>query len=211
RAFARRTIAAFEATGADAFVVNAAGCGSAMKEYGPLLDDDPAWAERAARFAERVRDVSELLAELGPSALRRPLPMVAAYHQACHLGHAQGVRTAPRALLRSIPGLELREVPDAELCCGSAGIYNIVEPGPAHELGRRKAEAVTGTGADVIITSNPGCVMQIAAALEDAGRPLPIVHIAEVLDASLRGRPGNELIRPGRTRPSPGSDRPTRG
>jgi glycolate dehydrogenase iron-sulfur subunit len=189
QAFARRTIATFEAEDVDAVVVNAAGCGSALKEYGHLLRDDPEWGERARRFSARVRDLSELLVDVGPAAPRQPLPVVAAYHDACHLGHAQRIRTQPRALLRGIPGLELREVPEADLCCGSAGIYNILEPEPARALGARKAEGVLATGAQLLVTSNPGCAMQIRAALDAAGRSLAIVHLAEVLDASIRGRP----------------------
>jgi glycolate oxidase iron-sulfur subunit len=194
RVFARRTIEGFEAADVDAIVVNAAGCGSAVKEYGHLLRDEPGWADRARRFSARVRDLSELLVELGETAPRHALPVVAAYHEACHLGHAQRVRTQPRALLRSIPGLELREVGDADQCCGSAGIYNIVEPEPARELGRRKADAVAATGARLLVTSNPGCAMQIRAALEASGRPLAIVHLAEILDASIQGRTAAALV-----------------
>jgi glycolate dehydrogenase iron-sulfur subunit len=187
QSFARRTIAAFEAEDVDAIVVNAAGCGSVLKEYGHLLCDDPRWAERARRFSARVRDLSELLVEVGPAAPRHLLPVVAAYHDACHLGHAQRIRTQPRALLRGIPGLELREVPEADLCCGSAGIYNILEPEPARALGARKASGVVATGAQLLVTSNPGCAMQIRTALDASGRSLAILHLAEVLDASIRG------------------------
>ncbi len=128
-------------------VVNAAGCGSAMKDYGHVLRDEPDWAERAAAFAERVRDVSEFLAEAGPRAERRPVELRVAYHDACHLAHAQGVRAQPRELLRGIPGLELLEPDEWELCCGSAGIYNLVQPEPAAELGERKARNLLDTGA----------------------------------------------------------------
>ena len=193
-AFARATIARLAATGADYVAVNAAGCGSAMKEYGYLLRDDPAWAERAAAFAARVRDVSELLAELEPVARRHPLPLTAAYHDACHLAHAQGVRAQPRALLGGIPGLELREIPEAELCCGSAGIWNLLEPGPARELGDRKAGNVLATGADLLVSANPGCLMQLGTALGRRGRRLPAAHTMEVLDASIRGLPAGALL-----------------
>jgi glycolate oxidase iron-sulfur subunit len=197
-AFARRTIDTFDAAGVEHVVVNAAGCGSSMKEYAELLADDPSYAERAKRFAANVRDVSELLAELGPVAGRHPLPVTVAYHDACHLGHAQGVRTQPRELLRGIPGLELREIADPEICCGSAGIYNVVNPEPARELGDRKARAVLDTGADLLVTANPGCLMQVAGSLNrmasgaDRGgargaRPIHLAHTVEVLDASLRG------------------------
>jgi glycolate oxidase iron-sulfur subunit len=184
---AKRTIATFEDAGVDAVVVNVAGCGSSMKEYGRLLAGDPEWAERAARFSASCRDVSELLAELGPVAERHPLPVVVAYHDACHLSHAQGVRAQPRDLLRGIPGLELREIADADICCGSAGIYNLVNPKPARELGDRKAESVRATGADLLVTANPGCLMQIDSALRRAGERMALAHTIEVLDASIRG------------------------
>jgi glycolate oxidase iron-sulfur subunit len=187
-AFARRTVDAFEAAGVEQVVVNSAGCGSSMKEYAELLADDASYAARAERFAAGVRDVSELLAELGPVAGRHPLPVTVAYHDACHLGHAQGVRAQPRELLRGIPGLELREIADPEICCGSAGIYNVVSPAPARDLGDRKARAVLDTGADLLVTANPGCLMQVASSLNRmAARPVHLAHTVEVLDASLRG------------------------
>ena len=141
--------------------MNAAGCGSTMKEYAELLADDPAYAERARVFADRVRDVAEILAELGPVAQRHPLELTVAYHDACHLAHAQGIRAQPRSLLTAIPGLELREISEPELCCGSAGIYNILNPEPARELGDRKAANIVATGAQVLVTANPGCLMQV--------------------------------------------------
>ena len=194
QAFARAAIEAFEAAGVEQVVVNAAGCGSAMKEYGHLLRDDPAWAERAAAFSARVRDLSELLAELGPAAERHPLPVTVAWHDACHLAHAQGIRAEPRKLLAGIPGLELREIREPEICCGSAGIYNLVEPQPAGELGDRKAAGVVATGAELLVTSNPGCLMQLRAALERRGQRLPMAHVAEVLDASIQGRDPARLL-----------------
>ena len=139
QAYARKLIDTFEDSGVEYVVVNSAGCGSTMKEYAELLADDPAYADRAKGFADRVRDVAEILDELGPVAPRHPLELTVAYHDACHLGHAQGVRAQPRRLLEAIPGLELREIAEAELCCGSAGIYNILNPEPARELGDRKA------------------------------------------------------------------------
>ncbi len=194
-AFARRTIDVFEAAGVEHVVVNAAGCGSSMKEYAELLADDPAYAERAARFAGSVRDVSELLAELGPVAPRHPLPVTVAYHDACHLGHAQGVRAQPRALLRAIPGLELREIADPEICCGSAGVYNVLFPQAAGELGDRKARSVLATGAELLVTANPGCLMQVAASVERLGGRLDLAHTVEVLDASMRGRTVEQMTR----------------
>jgi glycolate oxidase iron-sulfur subunit len=186
RARARATIAAFE--DCDVVVLNAAGCGSAMKDYGHLFRDDPDWADRAKAFAAKVRDVTELLAEQEPVAERRPVPLVLAYHDACHLAHAQGVRAQPRELLRAIPGLELREPAEWELCCGSAGIYNLVKPEPAAELGERKAKNLLATGAEAIAAANPGCAIQIAAHTADLGRELPVYHPIEILDASLTGR-----------------------
>jgi glycolate oxidase iron-sulfur subunit len=184
KARARDTIAAFE--GCETIVVNAAGCGSAMKDYGHLFRDDPAWAGRAEAFSAKVRDVHELLADVEPQAERKPLDLTVAYHDACHLAHAQGVRSQPRELLRTIPGLELREPADWELCCGSAGIYNLLEPKTGRELGSRKAAAILAAEPDIVATANPGCAIQIAAALRRAGHPgLPIVHPVELVAASL--------------------------
>ncbi|HEY6424954.1 MAG TPA: glycolate oxidase subunit GlcF [Pseudonocardiaceae bacterium] len=187
--FARALIDCFDATGVDHVVVNAAGCGSAMKEYSHLLRDDPHYAARAAAFVERTRDVSELLVELGPVAPRHPLDVTIAYHDACHLGHAQGIRSQPRELLRGIPGLALREIAEADLCCGSAGVYNLLNPEPATELGDRKAANVLATGASVLVTANPGCLMQIAASTQRLGTHLTLAHTVTVLDASIRGVP----------------------
>jgi glycolate oxidase iron-sulfur subunit len=191
--FARRLVDTFESTGVERVVVNAAGCGSTMKEYAELLADDPAYADRARAFSDRVRDITEVLDELGPVAPRHPLEMTVAYHDACHLAHAQGIRAQPRKLLRAIPGLELREIADPELCCGSAGVYNILNPEPARELGDRKAANIVATGAEVLVTANPGCLMQVSSALQRAersvpsGRPMGMAHTIEVLDASIRG------------------------
>ena len=194
RRFARRTIAVFEQAGVDTVVVNSAGCGSAMKEYAELLEGDGGWGRRAAALSARVRDLSEFLADLGPAARRYPLPVKAAYHDACHLGHAQLITAPPRALLGGIPELLLTEIPNGSTCCGSAGIYNLVQPGPARELGERKADAVASTGARLLIAANPGCTLQISAALADRGQVLPVAHLAEVLDASLRGIPVGRLL-----------------
>jgi glycolate oxidase iron-sulfur subunit len=192
--FARATIEAFERAGVDAVIVNAAGCGSAMKEYERLLASDPDWADRAAAFSTTVRDFSEFLAELGPVAVRSELAVTVAYHDACHLGHAQRITAQPRALLRGVPGLALTEIADAGTCCGSAGIYNLVQPEAAAQLGERKARAVAATGADLLVSANPGCSLQIAQALTTAGRPMPVAHVAEVLDASIRGLPLGSLL-----------------
>jgi glycolate oxidase iron-sulfur subunit len=193
--FARAMVDAFDLIDIDYFVVNAAGCGSTLKTYGDLLRDDPAYAQRAAAFAGKVRDLSEVLVELGPVARRHPLPITVAYHDACHLGHAQGVRAQPRTLLRGIPGLELREIADPEICCGSAGVWNVFNPEPANELGDRKARDVLATGAQLLVTANPGCLMQIAAATGRAGARIGVAHTAQVLDASILGRSVDELVR----------------
>ena len=192
RALARQTIAAFEKAGADRdvdyVVVNAAGCGSSMKEYGELLAGDPAWAERARAFAGRVRDASELVDALGPPrAVRHPMPMRVAYQDACHLAHAQGIRQAPRNVLASIPGVELLPIADADVCCGSAGIYNLVEPETARQLGDRKAGCIAAVNPDVIASANPGCTLQIAAAGRRRGQDWRVLHPMELLDASIRG------------------------
>ena len=192
--FARRLIDTFERTGMDYFVVNAAGCGSSLKEYDTLLADDPAYASRAAAFTAKVRDLAELLDALGPVAPRHPLPMTVAYHDACHLAHAQGIRAQPRSLLRGIPGLELREIADPEICCGSAGIWNVLNPVPAAALGDRKAANVLATGARLLVTANPGCLMQVAAAVGRTGGHIALAHTAQVLDASLRGLPVSTLV-----------------
>jgi len=198
--YARRLVDTFERADVDLLVVNAAGCGSTMKDYARLLADDPAYAERARALAEKVRDVAEVLDELGPVAERHPLEVSVAYHDACHLAHAQGVRAQPRRLLAGIPGLELREIAEPELCCGSAGIYNILNPEPARELGDRKAANIVATGAELLVTANPGCLMQVASAIDRSGHPMGMAHTVEVLDASIRGVPA-ESLREG-TRPS---------
>jgi glycolate oxidase iron-sulfur subunit len=183
---AKATIEAFERF--DHVVVNAAGCGSAIKDYGHLLRDDPEWRERAEAVAAKARDVHELLAAVEPRAPRKPVELKVAYHDACHLAHAQGVRSQPRELLRQIPGLQLVEPAEWELCCGSAGIYNLTRPGPAAELGERKADNLIATGADVIAAANPGCTLQIAAHLQRKGHPLEILHPMQLLARSLHGR-----------------------
>jgi glycolate oxidase iron-sulfur subunit len=185
RELARATIEAF--ADCDAVVVNAAGCGSAMKDYAHLLRDDPDWADRAAEFSSRVHDVSELLAFDDPVAPRHPVNMKVAYHDACHLAHAQAVRTPPRDVLRAIPGLELVEPEEWEICCGSAGIWNLVNPEPAAELGARKARNLLATGAEAVAAGNPGCALQIAAHAERLGRALPVLHPVELVDMSIRG------------------------
>jgi glycolate oxidase iron-sulfur subunit len=185
RTLARRLIATFERAGVDAIVVNAAGCGSAMKEYEALLGEDRRWAARARALAAKTRDLTQFLVELGPRAPRHPVPLRVAYQDACHLAHGQGVRVEPRSLLAAIPELELIELAEPELCCGSAGIYNLLQSEAARELGDRKATHVLQTTADLVVTGNPGCVMQLTAALRRRGSELPVVATATLLDAAL--------------------------
>ena len=192
--FARNLIETFEHADVDAIIVNSAGCGSAMKEYGDLLAGDPAWAARATELSAKVADFSEFLADLGPAAERHPLPLTVAYHDACHLAYAQRITGQPRELLKAVPDLIVTELDDSGMCCGSAGIYNLVQPEAAKQLGARKAAAVARTGADLVVSGNPGCALQIASALGAAGSPKPVAHIAEVLDASIRARPATSLL-----------------
>jgi glycolate oxidase iron-sulfur subunit len=180
-ALARETIEAYEDF--DAIAVNVAGCGSGMKDYAHLLADDPEWSERAEAFSAKVKDVSELLADCEPRVVRHPLALKVAYHDACHLAHAQGVREPPRELLRSIPDLELVEPDEWQICCGSAGIYNLVQPEAAAELGKRKAANLAATEPDAIAAGNPGCALQIAGYMD---REVPIYHPMTLLDASQR-------------------------
>jgi glycolate oxidase iron-sulfur subunit len=181
---ARRLIDTFEAADVDAIAVNVAGCGSTMKEYGRLLRDDPRYADRAAAFSAKVRDISELLAGLEPVAPRHPIEGRLAYHDACHLGHGQGIRAEPRAVLGTIPGLQVTDIPEAEICCGSAGIYNMVMPDAGAELGRRKIAKVVSVAPDALATANPGCLLQIRRYLP---QQLPMFHPIELVDASIRG------------------------
>jgi len=182
---ARRLIETFERAGVDAIAVNSAGCGSNIKEYAHLLRDDPEFAERARVIAGKCRDISELIAELGLEKPVNPIRLKVAYHDSCHLQHAQGVRTQPRQLLSAISGIELIELPEAAICCGSAGVFNLIEPATARQLADRKAQLIINSGAQALVSANPGCLLQIAGALKRAGHPLPVVHIIEVVDAAL--------------------------
>lgn len=187
RALARRNIEAFEGLGVDAIVINAAGCGSTLKEYGHLLHDDPAWHERGLAFSRKVKDVHEFLAgiELNRAGLGR-LDVSVTYQEPCHLAHAQRISMQPRALLKAIPGLELREMHESALCCGSAGIYNVTQPEMALALGARKVNNALATGASVIATGNPGCALQLAGELRRRGEQVQVRYIVELLDESYR-------------------------
>jgi glycolate oxidase iron-sulfur subunit len=200
-AMARKMIAAFEAAEVGTIVINAAGCGSTMKEYGYLLRDDPAWAERARAFSAKCKDIAEVLCELEPVAARNPLKMRVAYHDACHLRHAQGIFREPRQVLASVPGLEVAEIAEASLCCGSAGVYNLLQPETATELGDRKVANLLETKAAAVVSANPGCLLQLMAGLRRRGeKAMPAFHMVELLDASIRGVSGVELLREGAAR-----------
>ncbi|HZC08297.1 MAG TPA: (Fe-S)-binding protein [Ktedonobacterales bacterium] len=192
RTLAARNIEAFEASGTAYIISNAAGCGSALKEYGQLFADFPAWRERAEAFAARVRDITELLGDAlarGELSTRfEPLPMTVTYQEPCHLAHAQRITRQPRALLAAIPGLRVVEMVESSLCCGSAGVYNITRPEMAGALGRRKAGHIVATRAQAVVTANPGCALQLRSQLQQMGSDMPVLHIVDLLDAAYRGR-----------------------
>ena len=183
---ARHNIKAFEQSDAEWIVVNAAGCGAALKEYGELLAHDPAWAKRAHAFSVRVRDFSEALAALPSDAPAGSMKAKVTYQDACHLIHAQRVRQQPRDVLTRIPGVTLVEMRDGDRCCGSAGIYNLTEPEMAERLGEQKVANVDQTGADVVVSGNPGCLIQLRAGLARRGSRTRAVHLADFLDAAYR-------------------------
>ncbi len=189
RAMARRNIVAFERSGADVYVVNAAGCGSTLKEYGRLFEDDPAWSKRAAAFSKRVRDITEVLDAMEFRREPRPLDITVTYQEPCHLVHAQRVSAAPRRLLARIPGLQLVEMNESAVCCGSAGIYNLTEPDMANRLSNRKVANIRATSATVVATANPGCALQVASGLRAAGVDAEVKHIVELLDEAYRSSP----------------------
>jgi glycolate oxidase iron-sulfur subunit len=189
RRMASALIELFEASGVETVVVNAAGCGSHLKDLSLLFAGDEAWTRRAAAFSRRVKDVNELLAAVPPRAVRHPIVARVAYHSPCHLGHAQGIQAQPRALLKGIPGLELVEIPDSDQCCGSAGIYNLVEVEASSEIGRRKVENLLATQAPVVASANPGCTLHMQRLLRERGLSIAAAHPIEILDASIRGQP----------------------
>ncbi len=182
RSLARRNIDAFLPGDYDVIVTNTAGCGSTLKEYGELLADDPVYAERAKRFSALMKDVNEFLDSIELNREMGAVQAVATYQDSCHLTHGQGIRLAPRRLLAAIPGLEFRELPHADLCCGSAGIYNVVQRELAQAILERKMEAINSTGASVITTANPGCLLQLRAGVELYGRGQRVLHTVELLD-----------------------------
>jgi glycolate oxidase iron-sulfur subunit len=192
RAAARRNIAVFEQAQVDIIVINAAGCGSTLKEYGHLLHSDPAWAERARSFSSEVRDLTEWLCGLGGAlACGNECSGKVTYHDACHLAHAQRIEKAPRSLVRAVAGDAFVELPEANVCCGSAGSYNLTEPEMAARLQQRKTDNILKTGAKTVVTTNPGCLLQMRAGLQKAGaHDVDVVHIADYLDRASRGSGG---------------------
>ena len=186
-AFARHMIDTFDHADVEVIISNAGGCGSNVKEYAHQLRDDPQYAARAKGFSAKCKDVAEFLVELGPQANRRPLALKAVYHDSCHLQHGQRVQVQPRQLLRAIPRLELLEIGESALCCGSAGIYNLVQPKTADELADRKAEMIATLDPDIVATGNIGCMLQIASALNHKGSSLEVLHTIQLLDASING------------------------
>lgn len=188
RKLARINIDAFEAAGDGPVVVNAAGCGSALKEYAHLMKNDPEYADRASRFSARVKDISELLASDGLVKPSRAVEGTVTYQEPCHLAHAQRITVEPRQLLGQVPGLRLIEMSEASLCCGSAGIYNIIRRQMADDLGDRKAQCISDTHADQVVTANPGCHMQLRTSLIRNGEERPVRHIVEILDEAYGGK-----------------------
>jgi len=185
RALARRNIAAFESAGVDAIIVNAAGCGAAMKEYDRLLRNDPNWAARAERFSHSVKDVLEYVATRDFAHDLGEVDETVTLQDACHLAHAQKIREAPRTILRAIPGLRLQEMRTPDRCCGSAGIYSFVQADLSAQILDAKMEDVARTGADIICTENPGCTLQLQAGVIRTGMDAEVRHVIEVLDQAV--------------------------
>jgi glycolate oxidase iron-sulfur subunit len=186
RALARQNIDALLSGGYDAIITNAAGCGSTLKEYGEILEHDPAYAAQAHQFSGLVKDVTEFLAGVELNPAMRPLKTTVTYQDSCHLAHGQKVRAAPRKLMRAIPGLELREMPGSDLCCGSAGVYNVLQNEMAMALLEKKMQSVAVTRADVIATANPGCLLQLRAGAEMKQTGQRVVHVVELLDEAYQ-------------------------
>ncbi|MBI3695393.1 MAG: (Fe-S)-binding protein [Acidobacteria bacterium] len=188
RDLARRNIEAFESGGYEAIVTNAAGCGSTLKEYGELLEQDPAWAERARAFSARVKDITEFLGSIDLNREMRSLDITVTYQDSCHLAHGQRVRLQPRQLLEAVPGLKFRELPLSDLCCGSAGVYNVQHNEMSMSLLEKKMQMAATTGADTLVTANPGCMLQLRAGAELFGRNQRVLHVVEVLDEAYGKR-----------------------
>jgi glycolate oxidase iron-sulfur subunit len=193
RALARRNVDALRGGEYDAIITNAGGCGTTLKEYGELLADDPAYAASAREFAGRVRDVTEFLASIDLNPAMKRLDAVVTYQDSCHLAHAQHIRSAPRRLLSAVPGVTLHELRGADQCCGSAGIYNAIHSGMAMQVLASKMEAVNATGASIVASSDPGCMLQLQAGVRLHGTGQKVMHVVEILDQAYKkesaGRP----------------------
>ena len=190
QALARQMIDSFAGADVDAIIINAAGCGHTLKEYGHILEDDPEYREKAKEFASKVKDIQEFLAGVGLTTKLSPItdkPLTIVYQDACHLIHGQRISVQPRQLLQQIPNVTLREPIDAALCCGSAGVYNMLQPDIADELGEQKVNNLLNTGAELIASSNPGCSLQIKKHLGLQGKEIPLIHPIELLDYAIRG------------------------
>jgi len=197
RRLARHNIDAFEIDPQAVIVVNAAGCGSTLKGYGHLLEDDPEYAARAKAFSTRVRDINEELDTSGLPDAPAPVDVTVTLQEPCHLAHAQRIREAPRRLLRSVPGLRLVEMTDSALCCGSAGVYNVIHRDKAGTLQQRKVDTIQRTGAPMVLTSNPGCQLQLEAGLDEAGVKVAVRHIADLLDSVYGGADAGDVAEEG--------------
>lgn len=188
RELARQNIDSFDLDSYDAVIINAAGCGAALKEYGHLLHEDSEYAERASAFSAKVKDIAEFLADAGLSSVPGPLPARVTYQEPCHLAHAQRISAQPRSLLDVIPELELVEMPEASLCCGSAGVYNVTQPDAARELGNRKVDNALSVEPEIIVSANPGCMLQLQGTLRARGVDVEVLHIVELLDRAYQNR-----------------------
>jgi glycolate oxidase iron-sulfur subunit len=190
KALARQMIDSFEGTEVDAIIINASGCGHTLKNYGEMLRDDPQYHEKAAQFANKVKGAQEFLYQVGMTTQLSPLreqPLTVVFQDACHMLHGQKISVQPRHILRQIPGIQLREPLDAALCCGSAGVYNLLQPEVADELGQQKVKNLLNTRAELIVSANPGCLLQINKHLEAQGKVIPLMHPMQLLDYSIRG------------------------
>ena len=193
---ARQNIEAFLAAGVDAVIINAAGCGAASKEYGILFRDDPAYVERAERYSRLCRDITEFLGDLGLTGTLGEMRARVTYQDPCHLVHGQGIRRQPRDLLRQIPGVELVEMEGSDRCCGSAGIYNIVQPGYSHQILEEKMTALTATRADLVVAPNPGCMLQLASGIRARRLRMHVHHLVDLLDRAYSAAEAQAGTRP---------------
>ncbi len=190
QALAKQMIDSFADTNVDYVIINAAGCGHTLKEYGHILENDPEYREKAKQFAAKVRDAQEFLATVGLTTKLSPItekPLTLVYQDACHLLHGQKISIQPRQLLRQIPNIKLKEPLDAAICCGSAGVYNMLQPEIAEELGEQKVQNLLNTGAELIASANPGCTLQITKHLKAQGKNVEVMHPIELLDYAIRG------------------------